>query len=211
MKNLEKRRDRFDFFERFEKPQLNVTFKLTVPDFIPYCKKNNLPVFHFFLFQVFKAATQIDNFLYRIYQGEVIKIDTPIASYTSMSEGNLFNYTQFEHSNDMKTFIERSLVAKEETQVTSKLINTGLEMSEREMKNYFFITSLPWLEFTHLEHPVFKFKSADIPSLSWGKFNPEAGKLTMPFSIQAHHGFVDAYHMHLFSETIAKNIEEQMK
>jgi chloramphenicol O-acetyltransferase type A len=209
MNQFSLRRDRFEFFESFENPLLNVCFELEVPDFRPYCKAHELPVFHFFLYQLFMALEESDNFKYRIFQGEVIKIEKIIASYTVINEHNLFNYTRFESHPDLRTFIARSLAAKTEALKSSELVNTGIELSERDLKNYVFITSLPWLKFTSIEHPVYKFKSADIPSVSWGKFTTgESGVLKIPFSVQAHHGFVDAFHIHQLAEKIHKKISD---
>lgn len=153
-----------------------------------------------------------ENFHYRLYQGKVIKIEKIIASYTVMNEEGLFNYTKFENTSDRELFIQRSLAARDETVKSRALINTGIELSEREMKDYVFITSIPWLDFTSIQHPVFKFKSADIPSVAWGKFTPDGkGKISLPLSIQAHHGFVDGYHIHLLAESIKNEISSQME
>lgn len=207
MENFYLRKDRFNFFESFEKPQVNICYELEVDDFRSYCKENNLPVFHFFLYQLMMALNEIENFKYRIYQGEVIKIDQYHASYTVINEQNLFNYTRFTFSDDMKTFIERSLAARDEVKNETKLVNTGIELSEREMKNYVFITSLPWMKFTSIEHPVYRMKSADIPSVAWGKFTEiPNGKFLVPFSVQAHHGFVDGHHIYLLGETLRRRI-----
>lgn len=211
MKNFEKRRDRFEFFDSFENPLLNVTFDLEVKNFLPYCKERGLPPFHFFLYCLFISLDKIENFKYRIYQKEVIQIEKFIASYTVINEDNLFNYTRFENSADLKQFIQNSVKAKTEAMKASQLINTGLELTEREIKDYVFITSLPWFRFTSIQHPVFKFKSADIPSIAWGKFIPtDKNKLLIPFSVQAHHGFVDGYHIHLLGELISEKIDELM-
>ena len=212
MKNFEGRKDRFQFFDSFENPLLNLTFKLEVPDFVTFCKQEKIPVFHFFLFHLFQATMKIDNFKYRIYQGEVIKIDQVIPSYTVLNNDGLFNYTRFEYSDKREIFIQRSLEAREVAMSSQKLINTGGDLDERSMKNYIFITSIPWLDFSSIQHPVFKFKSADIPSMAWGKFeNGSNGRITMPFSVQAHHGFVDGYHIHLLAEGIKKQLEENLK
>lgn len=207
MLEFEKRRDRFDFFESFENPLLNICFELEVPDFRPFCKARQLPPFHFFLYCLFQSLDQIDNYKYRIYKNEVIKVEQFHASYTVIDEQNLFNYTRFENSNDLNTFIQRSLTAKVQAEKSPALINTGIELPERSMKDYVFITSIPWLKFTSIEHPVFRFKSADIPGIAWGKFQDSGnGKMMIPFSVQAHHGFVDAYHIYLLGETIAEKI-----
>lgn len=212
MENFEKRRDRFELFDNMENPLLNLTFNLEVPDFRPFCKEHNLPVFHFFLYVLFKSLMKVDNFRYRIYQGQVIKIDRLIPSYTVMNEDQVLNFTRFEHSSDLRTFIARSLLAREESTKSQKLLHTAGEFSEREIRDYVFITSIPWLDFTSIQHPVAKFKSADIPSIAWGRFKTlENGKMSMPFSVQAHHGFVDGFHIHQLAETITQSIGEMMK
>ena len=58
-----------------------------------------------------------------------------------------------------------------------------------------------------IEHPVYRHKEADIPLLAWGKFSAPAGAtMTLPFSVQAHHGFVDGYHIHLLGAALAARL-----
>ncbi len=211
MENFEKRRDRFELFESMESPLLNLTFSLEVPEFRTFCKDHGYPPFHFFLFVLFKSLMKIENFRYRIFKGEVIKIDRLIPSYTVMNDDFILNFTRFEHSADLNTFIERSLAAREESTRSKELLHSAEEFTEREIKDYVFITSIPWLDFTSIQHPVKKYKSADIPSIAWGKFKPLGnGNISMPFSVQAHHGFVDGYHIHLLAEEIAQEIKRQI-
>lgn len=211
MEKFEKRRDRFELFNSMENPLLNLTFNLEVPDFRAFCKKERYPPFHFFLFVLFKSLMNIENFRYRIYKGEVIKIDRLIPSYTVMNEEQILNFTRFEHSDELKIFIERSLAARDESTKARKLLHSAEDFTEREIKDYVFITSIPWLDFTSIQHPVKSFKSADIPSIAWGKFRSLGeGKLSMPFSVQGHHGFIDGYHIHLLAEEISQEIKRQL-
>ncbi len=208
MINFENRRDRYELFNSMENPAINITFNMEVPEFRPYCKAQGYPPFHFFLFVIFRSLMKVENFRYRTYKDEVIKIDRLIPSYTVMNQNQVLNFTRFEHSEDLETFIKRSLAAKEESTKAEKLLHSASNFSEREIKDYIFVTSIPWLDFTSIQHPVMKFKSADIPSIAWGKFKESGeGKLSMPFSIQAHHGFVDGYHFHLLAEEIADQIK----
>lgn len=212
MKNFEKRRDRFEFFDAFENPLVNLSFDLEMEDFRPYCKAHNIPPFHFFLFHLIHAFDELDNFKYRIYQGEIIKVDELYGSYTVINQENLLNYTRFKISKDLPTFLKNSLESKVEAEQSLPLINTGVELSEREMKNYIFITCIPWLRLTSIEHPVFKYKSADIPSVAWGKFTLDfRGQLLVPMAVQAHHGFVDGFHITQFAELLKKKIETFIK
>jgi chloramphenicol O-acetyltransferase len=101
MQNFEKRRDRYNAFASFENPLVNLSFELEVPEFRPYCKQQGLPPFHFFLYHVLHALKGIDNFMYRIHQGEVIKIDDFWASYTVINQDQNLNFARFEMTEDL--------------------------------------------------------------------------------------------------------------
>jgi len=210
MHNFEKRRDRYERFAAYENPLVNLSFDMTVPDFRPWCKAQQLPPFHCFLYCVLHAIKGIDNFMYRVHQGEVIKIDAFWGSYTVINHEQNVNYARFVISSDLREFIARSLAAKRLAETTSALSNASENLSERERKNNIHITSMPWLKLNSIQHPVFEYKSYDIPSLAWGRFGEpqEDGQMTLPFSVQAHHGFVDGYHVHLLAEAIAARIAQ---
>lgn len=129
-----------------------------------------------------------------------------------MNKNNDLNFTRFEYTDDIYEFVRRSLLARDESVNSDKLLHTAIELTEAELKQYVFITCIPWIDFTSIQHPVRVYKSADIPSIAWGKMT-ETGKntLIMPFSIQAHHGFVDGHHIHLLGEEIRKTISTLMK
>lgn len=207
MQNFEKRRDRYNLFASFEKPLVNLCFELEVPDFRPWCKEQRLAPFHFFLFNVLHAIKSIDNFMYRVHEGEVIKIDEFWASYTVINHENNLNFACFAMSSDVREFVGRSLEAKAIAEASSALVNSTKDQSEREQKNHVHITCMPWFKLTSVEHPVYRHGNYDIPSLAWGKFGDgKDGKLTLPFSVQAHHGFVDGHHINLLAQTIAARI-----
>jgi chloramphenicol O-acetyltransferase type A len=208
MKNFAKRRDRYDLFRAFDNPLVNINFQLDVPDFRPWCKERNIPVFHFFLFCLLNTVREIDNFMYRIYQGEVIRIDDFPASYTVINGDENLNYTRFTMTDQLDLFIARSLEAKRLAEASSALINTGEGETEREQRNNIFITCLPWLELAAIEHPIYHHRDADIPTFTWGKFGPaqEDGRMRVPFSAQAHHGFVDGYHVQKLAQALGQRI-----
>ena len=207
MKNFEKRRDRYELFSSFENPLVNLNFLLDVPDFRPWCRARQVPVFHFFLYCVLNTVKRSDNFMYRIHDGEVIKIDDFPASYTVINGDDNLNYTRFEMTDQLDLFIARSLEAKRIAEASSRLINTGEGESALQQRHNIFITSLPWLDLRAIEHPVYRHGDADIPCISWGKFGAGTdGRMTVPFSVQAHHGFVDGYHIGQLAQALAQRI-----
>ncbi|HWJ95619.1 MAG TPA: hypothetical protein VNT33_12895, partial [Telluria sp.] len=82
MQKFELRRDRFVMFDRMDSPALNITFNLELPDFRPWCKAQGLPPFHVMLRAVLRSVLKIENFCYRVFEGDVIRIDSLIPSFT---------------------------------------------------------------------------------------------------------------------------------
>lgn len=207
MQNFERRRDRFELFDRMDSPAVNLSFTMDLPDFRPWCKEQGLPPFHVLLCAVLRSVLKIENFRYRIFDNEVICIDRLTPSYTVVNQHHDLNFAQFAWSDDLREFVARSLAAREEASSMSGLNDTYQGMSPRECKNQVFVTCIPWLDFTSIQHPMASLGQPDIPSLAWGKFRDGAGgRLQLPFSVQAHHGFVDGYHIHLLAQTIAAEL-----
>ena len=94
MQIFERRRDRFDFFDRMESPAVNLCFTLEVPDFRPWCREEGLAPFHVFLCAVLRAVLEIEHFRYRIMDGEVTRIDRLVPSFTVMN-GNITSRWSF--------------------------------------------------------------------------------------------------------------------
>lgn len=207
MQNFERRRDRFELFDRMDSPAVNLSFTMDLPDFRPWCKEQGLPPFHVLLCAVLRAVLKIENFRYRIFDNEVICIDRLTPSYTVVNQHHDLNFAQFAWSDDLREFVARSLAARAEASGMRGLNDTYHGMSPRECKNQVFVTCIPWLDFTSIQHPMASLGQPDIPSLAWGKFRDGAnGRLQLPFSVQAHHGFVDGYHIHLLAQTIAAEL-----
>jgi chloramphenicol O-acetyltransferase type A len=204
---FEHRRDRYESFARFDNPLLNLSVRMTLPDFRPFCRERQLPPFHFFLYCLLHSVRGIDNFLYRIYEGEVIKIDEFYGGFTVLNLDHNLNYARFTVCDDIQEFIARSTQAAHVAKASRALINAGADLSPREAKNNVYTTCMPWLELFAIEHPIYRHRDADIPSIAWGKFSePDGRYLTLPMSVQAHHGFVDGYHVHLLGAALATRI-----
>jgi chloramphenicol O-acetyltransferase type A len=207
MDNFEHRRDRYEVFSRYDNPLLNLSFALPLPDFRPYCQARGLPPFHFFLYCLLHSVRGIDNFLYRNYQGEVIKIDQFYGCYTVLNQDNNLNYARFSFSDELDEFIARSVQAGKIARASRPLINDGSDLDPRDAKNNVYTTCMPWLQLTAIEHPIYRHHEADIPLIAWGKFGAARdGQLTLPMSVQAHHGFVDAFHVHQLGAALAAMI-----
>jgi len=207
MDKFEFRRDRYESFRQYANPLLNLSVVARLPEFRHFCKERQLPPFHFLLYCLYMSVKDVDNFLYREFEGEVIKIDDFYGGYTVLTLDNNLNYARFDMSNDRAEFISRSLAAGVEARATREFINTGRDLTPREQKNNVYTTCMPWLDMRAIEHPIYEYKTADIPLIAWGRYSELDGDtMTVPFCVQAHHGFVDGYHVHLLLQRLGERI-----
>jgi chloramphenicol O-acetyltransferase type A len=206
MNHFDQRRDRFAFFDRMDSPAVNLCFRLDLPDLRPWCRDNGLGPFHVLLHAVLRSVLQVENFRYRVLDGEVIRIDRLVPSYTVVNHNGDLNFAQFEWSDDVRTFAARSRAARSEAEAMAALNDKHTTKSPRDAKDQVFVTCMPWLDFTSLQHPMASIAAPDIPSLAWGRFSDGPRGLQLPFSVQAHHGFVDGYHIHLLAQRIAAEV-----
>ena len=207
MQNFERRRDRFDLFNRMDSPAVNLCFPLDLPDYRPWCREQGLAPFHVLLYAVLRAILKIENFRYRVFEGEVIAIERLMPSFTVINQNNDLNFALFDWSDDLREFVARGIAAREQACAMTALNNAYADLSPRQCKDQVFITCIPWLDFTSIQHPTATLGAPDIPSLAWGRFRDAPnGRLQLPFSVQAHHGFVDGFHIHRLAQQIAAEL-----
>ncbi len=211
MEAFERRRDRFALFDAMDSAAVNICFPLALPDFRPWCKQQGLAPFHVLLCAVLRAVLKVENFRYRILDGEVIRIERVIPSFTVVNQHNDLNFAQFDWSDDLREFVARGIAAREQA---SKMAALNMEYAARtplQAKEQVFVTCIPWLAFTSIQHPIASLKAPDIPSFAWGRFKEGGnGRLELPFSVQAHHGFVDGFHIHQLAQAIGAELEAMM-
>jgi chloramphenicol O-acetyltransferase len=157
---------------------------------------------------VLRAVLKVENFRYRIVDGEVIRIDRLVPSFTVMNQHGDLNFAQFDWTDDVREFVARGQAAREQASGMTELNIKYRTMSPRDAKDQVFVTCMPWLDFTSIQHPMASLATPDIPSLAWGRFRDGPGGLQLPFSVQAHHGFVDGWHIHLLGRQVAAELAD---
>lgn len=212
MEVFERRRDRFALFDAMDSAAVNICFPLELPDFRPWCKEQGLAPFHVLLCAVLRAVLKVENFRYRLLDGEVFRIERLRPSFTVINPHQDLNFALFDWSDDLREFVARGIAAREQASAMTELNEAYRSLGPREAKEQVFITCIPWLAFTSIQHPSASLAHPDIPSLAWGKFrDAPGGRLELPFSVQAHHGFVDGFHIHQLAQAIAAELEAMMR
>ncbi len=198
------RQQYFDFFSKFHSPYLNLTWEMQLKDFSPECRRLGISRFQWLIYNLCRSLMNVDAFMWRLdSQSKPVQVKTLSPSYTVLNPQKNFNFTSFSFDANWQTFLERSLRSKVEAEAAEKIL-----ADESGIIDYIFITTLPWMKFTSIQHPIFDPHRVHIPSFAFGAFEESQGQICFPFSVQVHHGFVDGYHLHLLEVEMKKNLSD---
>jgi len=202
------RKKHYEFFKKLDYPHFNVCANIDITEFLKYTKDHEEPFFISTLYLVMKAINSIKEFRYRMREDTVVEHDVVHPSFTIMGYEDVFGFCCVEYSDDFLDFKTRAKVAIEKAKID---ISVEDEIGKDDMV---FLTSMPWVSFTSILHPI-QLKPADsFPRIAWGKFFEENGRVKLPLSVQVHHAMMDGMHVgHLFMEVedIFKDVELNLK
>ena len=200
------RKKHFAFFNGMNHPHFNLTANVDVTQFLKRIKNEGLPINQSLVYLLAKTANQIKEFRWRIRDDEVVEHDRVHPSFTvPTDESDVFSFCTVPFQPTLKDFILSAQEVQEQMRE-----NPSLE-DEPGRDDYLFMSAIPWVSFTSLQHAMSYHPHDSVPRISWGKFFSQNAQMLMPLSVQAHHALVDGRHMGMFYEIIQKNLFESLQ
>ena len=184
------RRKHFEFFRTLDYPHFNLTANVEISKTYSYCKTQQVSLFKTIVYMATTAANAVPQLRQRIRDGQVVEHEIVHPSVTVMSGEEVFSFCHIAYTPDFQQFLANAEHAIE----TVKHAPT-LEESPERGDDVLYMTSIPWIAFTGVTHPIHMHPVDSVPRIAWGKFFEEGGARKMPLSVQAHHALVDGLHV----------------
>lgn len=182
------RREQFEFFRGMDYPHFNLTANVGLSEFYRYVKAQNFSFFKCMVYIACRTANEIPEFRLRIRGNEVVEHDIVHPAFTILRPDEVFAFCPADYKPDFAAFYAEAAQCMEQAK---KSLALG---DEPHRDDQLFITSIPWVSFTSLTHPIHMHPVDSVPRLAWGKYFEENGQRKLPFSIQAHHALMDGLH-----------------
>ena len=199
----EPRAAQFEYFMSLPSPHVNITVNVDITHLYRVVKAQGYPFFLSLLYCAINAANAIPEFRRRIKDGQVVEFENCLSSHTVALENGSYCYCEIDCS---KPFEEYLPYAMEKVAQAKK--NPLLE-DQTDTAQLYFVSSLPWLTFTSLQHPTTGLLDCN-PRITFGKYFEQNGKLLMPLNLVLHHALADGIHIARFYETFDRQVA-QMK
>lgn len=195
------RKDHYNYFKGLDYPHFNICGNLDITKFYKYTKENKSPFFISFLYVATKTANSIKEFRFRIREDKIVEHETVSPSFTVMTNNEVFSFCTAKFINEFDEFKISTLKEIE------KVKNNAIIEDEPGRDDLLYITSIPWVSFTNITHPIHMNPVDSIPRISWGKYFEENGKVKLPLSVQVHHALVDGVHVGEYFNTIQEILD----
>lgn len=186
------RKDLFQFFRKMDYPHFNVCAEVDLARTHDFAREKGLSLFTPILFAVTKAANNIQELRFRIRGDQVVEHDKVHPSFTVMTEEKIFGFCEVPYTRDAEQFFQEA--EKRISQTRKRAVLTD----EPGRDDYLYVSSLPWVRFSSVSHPIHMHPTDSVPRISWGKYQREGGRIMLPLSIQVHHALADGYHVGRF-------------
>ena len=187
-------------FRNSIEPAFCVTFDLDITNFLPKIKEKNYSFTMAMIYAVSKCTNEIEEFRYRFLDGKVVLFNRIDTAFTYLNqETELFKVVNVPMCDSMEEYVSLATkTAKEQEEYfTGPLGNDDFQFSP-----------MPWVPYTHISHTNSGKKDNATPLFDWGRFYVKDGKILLPFSVQAHHSFVDGLHIGKLYELVQKYLDE---
>jgi len=187
------RRKHFDYFKAMDQPHYGLTAEITITPLLRHLQEQGRSFTPTMAYLVARCANDLRNFRWRIRNGEVIEHETIQPSYTVQTDvSDVFSFCTVPYDPDYTVFYDRAI----ETMQRMKKDPSFEDEAGRD--NYLFISVVPWVSFTHIQHPMHYHPTDTIPRLAWGRYRQISDAWQMPLSVQAHHALVDGRDLGVF-------------
>ena len=179
-------------------PAFCVTFELDITRLKKRVKELHYSFTMSMIYAVTECANEIEEFRCRFVDGQAVLFDRIDTAFTYLDpETELFKVVNVPMADTMEEYVTEALkAAREQKEYFTGPLGTDV----------FQFSPMPWVTYTHISHTNSGKKDNATPLFDWGRYYERDGKVLLPFSVQAHHSFVDGLHI----GKLAKALQEYL-
>ena len=195
-----KRRAHFDYFRSLAYPYAGVTVEVDISRLVPTLKMHSLPFFLPVLYCAVRAANSVPEFRQRIHGDSVVEYDYCEGSYTVALPDESYCYCVPKTDLPFGEFLDYTREAQR------RAVGEPSIEEQDEADSLLFISCIPWVSQTAVVQPVPSPADSN-PRITWGKYEPRDGRLSLPVTLLVNHALADGLHIAQFFEALRAEID----
>jgi chloramphenicol O-acetyltransferase type A len=198
------RKQTYTFFKDFIQPMFSITVSLDVTKLYEKVKREKTSFYLSFMHLAIQEMNKIEAFKCRFVHEEPVIFDVIHPSFTDIiPNSERFKIVTVNYIKNRDQFI---IEAKH---ISDNQGDIFIDLSKEARMDLVYISTFPWASFTQVTHANNPNSKDAVPRLTWGKYQEENGIKRMPLSIEAHHAFVDGYHVGKFIQCLQEALHQE--
>jgi chloramphenicol O-acetyltransferase type A len=191
-----KRREHYAFFIKFDNPFFGIVSEIDCTKAFDAAKESKISFFSSYMHKSMLAVNQVEEFRYRIVDGEVVVFDVIHTGTTIGRADETYGLAFIPYSSEFETF---NFSLQSEIEAVQK--SSGLRLNNEDIKyDLVRYSTVPWSSFTGLLHPTRNDATESVPKIAFGKAFLREGKRFLPISVEANHALMDGFHIAKYLE-----------
>lgn len=191
------RQSHFEFFNNLNHPHFCLTANVDIKHFYSLLKSEGIPFTPAIVYVLSRACNEIPEIRQRIRGNEIVEHALVHPSFSvHTEEADVFSFCYVDYVAKSAQFIANA------QQKIEQMLSAPEMEDEPGRDDYLFMSAIPWVHFTSLQHAMQLHPTDSVPRISWGKFLKNEKDWPMPLSIQVHHALVDGRHVGQFYQHV---------
>jgi len=197
-----KRREHFEVFKNFDEPLFGITVKVECSAAYRKAKESGYSFSNYYLYLSLKAANEIEEFRYRIEDDKVYRYDSIGAGPTIFRKDETYGCGYMPYNEDTAEFMKQATAEVERVKAEQGL---KFPLSGENIIHY---STLPWADFTAINHARRLDTGRSIPKITFGKITRVDDTMWMPVDVHANHAVMDGFHVSKFIERFQELLKQ---
>lgn len=179
-------------FSRLEVPFYSVTWRVDVTDAVKWAKAHGVSFYAVLMWATMKAVNGVEAFRHELRGADVYLLDHRNPSYTYQWDDELFGIcgVEWKDGESPADFAARCRAAEADN--PSPIPTAEADEAGHDV----YISSLPWIDYTHISQEFPLDNTDSTPRILWGMFrDDEKGRKTLSYTVQVNHRLIDGVHL----------------
>jgi len=190
-------RKHFEFFRSMNHPHFGVCANVDIGHWLEMSRERGFKITPAIVHLVSRVANDIPQLRRRIREDQAIEHDVVHPTFSVPTDAaDAFSFCHVDYTPDLAEFVRSATEAMEEMRIHPVFED------DPERDDYLFMSPLPWIAFTSVQHAMHYHPHDSVPRISWGKFFEAGGRTMMALSLHAHHALVDGVHAGRFFQGV---------
>jgi chloramphenicol O-acetyltransferase type A len=187
----------FEFFREMNHPHFGVSANVEIGGWLAMARREGLRIAPTLVHLLAGVCNEIPELRRRIRGDEIVEHDVVHPAFSVPTDvADAFSFCHVDFNPDLRAFVTEAVERSEEMRTAPVFED------DPGRDDYLFMSALPWISFTSVQHAMQYHPHDCVPRISWGKFFETEGRTMMPLSLQAHHALVDGVHAGRFFEGV---------